>query len=205
MPTVLLDGESYSTDFTPGTWADLLGQVDQHIEARGHIVTGVRFDGLDEAAFRGPLALDQRLSDLASVEICTGTPASLLERCVTEAVSSIDALCAGAVAVGEHYRMFEIGKGNQGLVDLADGVSTLIAIGGALALASRADGADGGPRRESLNGVVAELTGLVESLLTAQESQDWITVADLLQYDVEPALRRWEAVLVRFSRRTAAA
>ena len=70
MPTVLLDGESFSTDAAPGTWAELLGLVDRHIEARGHIVTGVRFDGLDEAAFREPLALDQHLNDLANVEIC---------------------------------------------------------------------------------------------------------------------------------------
>ena len=39
----------------------------------------------------------------------------------------------------------------------------------------------------------------MDSLLTAQQSQDWITVADILQYDVEPALRRWEAVLLQFS------
>jgi hypothetical protein len=205
MPTVLLDGEDFSTDITPDTWAGLLELVDRHIESGGHIVTGVRFDGLDEPAFREPLALDQPLAELATVEISTGTPASLLERCVAEAVSSIGSLCAGAVAVGEHFRIFELEKGNAGLVELADGVSTLIALGGALALATRAEGLDGAPQRERLDGVVAELTGHVESLLTAQQSGDWITVADILQYDVEPALRRWETVLGGFSIGVAAA
>lgn len=197
MPTVLLDGDSLSMDGTPATWADLLVLVDKRLDANGLIVTGVRFDGVDEAAFREPLALDQSLADLATVEVTTGTPASLMEQCVSEAVSSIEPLCAAATATGERFRRFELEPANQALVELAEGMSMLIAIGGALTLAVKGVSGDDGRQRAALNDSVVQLTGYFDSLLSAQQAQDWITLADVLQYDVEPSLRRWENVLTQ--------
>ena len=31
----------------------------------------------------------------------------------------------------------------------------------------------------------------LDAVVTAQESEDWLTVADVLEYDLEPAIRRW--------------
>ena len=203
MPTVLLDGEPFSVADVPANWADLLAQVDRHIESRGHIVTGVRFDGLDEPAFREPQALDQPLEAVATVEVTSGTPSSLLVSCVDEAIASIDALCAAATATGEHYRMFELTRATQELVELSDGISTLIAIGGAVAIAVRGESGGGAPEA-ALNAAAGELTGYIDTLLSAQEAQDWITVADVLQYDIEPSIRKWEQILGQFSARASA-
>jgi hypothetical protein len=204
MSTILLDGEPFP-DSESTTWAELLGVVDQEIQPTGRIVTGVRFDGLDEAAFREPLALEQSLKELATVEIVTGTPASLMEQCVAEAVSSIEPLCAAATDTGERFRAFELETANRCLVELAEGVSTLVAIGGALVLAAREGGEESSEQRASLDAGVAELAGYIDDMVTAQQSQDWITLADVLQYDVEPALRRWEQVLSQFARHGASA
>jgi hypothetical protein len=194
MPTVLLDGNEFSADTTPATWAELLDLVDRHVRANGCIVTGTRFDGVDEPAFRERGALTRGLDDLATVEISSGTPESLLGQCVAEAASSIGPLCAAALETGERFRTRELELANQGLLQLAEGVSTLTAIGGAVIIASRGD-VEAERRHASLNAGVVEMTDHVEGLMAAQKKRDWARVADILQRDVEPALRRWETLL----------
>ena len=50
---------------------------------------------------------------------------------------------------------------------------------------------------KSVYQVVHELVGVLDALLSAQASEDWVTVADILEYDLEPAIHRWAAVLTQ--------
>lgn len=184
MPRILLNGASLEA--AVHTWGELLEALDAHVTAYGHIVTDVRFDGLDEPAFREPRVLDHPLEDVAVVEVASGTPEGLMRRCLEEAAVSIDPLCQAALAIGEGFRGRDVESANAGLAELADGMSTLIAIAGAANLAT------GAP--QTVGPLAGELTGLLEGLVSAQAAHDWIAVADILQYDVEPALRRWAPV-----------
>lgn len=195
MPRLLLDGASL--DLTAETWGQALDAIDRHLAGRGHIVTDVRFDGIDEPAFREPGVTEQALVDLAVVEVTTGTPDSLMQRCLAEAADSIEPLCQAAATIGDGFRGFDVTAANAGLAELADGMSTLIAIAGAASLAAQSP--VDGPRVAALpehqtGSLTGELTGFIDALLEAQQAQDWITVADILQYDIEPALRRWAPV-----------
>ena len=155
MPTVLLDGERH--EFEASTWGELLTVIDQQTESRSVIVVEVRFDGIEEPAFREPAALEHRLDDFATVEVTTGPPELLLDRCIGEAVGAVSVLCAAAASVGEQYRMYDVDEANRGLVELADGMGSLIAIAGAATIATK-DDAESEGRREALNGLVAELS-----------------------------------------------
>ena len=192
MPTFLLDGAPL--DLAAETWGQALDAIDQHLAGRGFIVTDVRFDGIDEPAFREPQVVEQALADIATVEVMSGTPESLLARCLAEAADSIEPLCQAAASVGDEFRGFDIPRANAGLVELADGMSTLVAIAGAADLASRQGAGGAAEQRHLIAPLAGELTGFIDALLEAQQAQDWITVADILQYDVEPALRRWAPV-----------
>jgi hypothetical protein len=204
MPRLLLDGATL--DLTAETWGQALDAIDRHL-AEGHIVTDVRFDGLDEAAFREPGVIQQPLAEFAVVEVTTGTPDSLMQRCLSEAADSIEPLCRAAAAIGDDFRGFDITVANAGLAELADGMSTLIAIAGAASLAAQSTGDAPrvvAPPEHPIGPLAGELTGFIDALLEAQQAQDWITVADILQYDVEPALRRWAPVFQAVSAEPAA-
>jgi hypothetical protein len=41
------------------------------------------------------------------------------------------------------------------------------------------------------------LWNALDAMVTAQASEDWLTVADVLEYDLEPAIRRWTELLTR--------
>jgi hypothetical protein len=190
MPRILLDGTEFAMTPPASTWGALIRAVDDHLAPEKRIVTDVRFDGLDEAAFREPDTLDRPLADLAIVEVLSGTPAALMDRCLGEAIAAIAPLCATAMDVGERYRGHDLGPANAGLSDLADGLTTLVGIVGAAGLAFQVDLRHVRCGDEVAATVVNELGGYLEELVSAQEANDWITVADVLQFDVEPSLKR---------------
>ena len=71
----------------------------------------------------------------------------------------------------------------------------LAALVGAVSLGLRVDlPQDSDP----INTTIAELSSHVDSLITAQRNEDWVAVADILQYDVEPTLSNWRPVLDKF-------
>lgn len=203
MPRILLDEQPVAIDPTPSTWGELLGVLDAEFEARSLIVTDVRFDGLDEPAFREPDALGRQLAEMATVEVASGTAASLMERCLAEAAASIAPLCEAAVSVGEQFRGFDVGDANRGLSELAESLNSLMGIVGAASLALKVDLRQVMSEDRPVSQLTQELTTYLETTLEAQQSQDWITVADVLQYDLEPALKRWAPVFTAFSERTA--
>lgn len=190
MPRILIDGTDYEGTPEPLTWGALLERLDAALAPRGVIVTDVRFDGIDEPAFRDRPALDRPLAELAVVEVTSGTPAALMDRCLAEALASLDPLAAAAAGVGEQFRGHDIAAACEGLVQLIDGMMSLVGILGAAGAMLGVDlqrlQCGDGPATARL----VELATFLETLVSAQETQDWITVADVLQYDVEPAIRQ---------------
>lgn len=194
MPKILLDGSELPVTSAP-TWGDALTVVDGRLAGTGRIVTDVRFDGLDEPAFREPATLEQGLADVLLVEVATGTPAALMDRCLEEAIAAIPPLAAVALAVGEAFRRAEHEAASGGLIELAEGLSSLVGIVGAAGLAFHVDLQHLRCGDQMAATVVNELGSYLDALVTAQEVGDWITVADVLQFDVEPALKRLAPVL----------
>jgi hypothetical protein len=195
MPRILLDGSDFKLSAAPLTWGHVLNAVDGRLAGDGRIVTDVRFDGVDEPAFREPDTLERPLESLATVEVVSGTPGGLMDRCLEEATAAIAPLCTAAVELGERYRDHDLRPANQGLVELADGLTSLIGIVGAAGLALHVDLRQEECREQVATTIVSELGGHLEALVTAQEASDWLTVADVLQFDIEPSLKRLRPLL----------
>jgi hypothetical protein len=195
MPRILLDGNVFEMTAPPATWGAVIRAVDTHLAPAKRIVTDVRFDGLDEPAFREPHTLERPLQDFVTVEVLSGTPAGLMDRCLGEAIAAIPPLCATALDVGERYRGHDLKPANRGLSELAEGLTSLVGIVGAAGLAFQVDLRHIRCGDEVASSVVNELGGYLEELVAAQEAGDWITVADVLQFDVEPSLKRLAPIL----------
>jgi hypothetical protein len=195
MPRILLDRTELQFTTAPPAWGDLLRLLDSDLGAGGRIVTDVRFDGVDEPAFREGATLERPLGACAVVEVTTGTPAGLMDRCLEEALAAIPPLAAAATRVGERFRGLDVRAANEQLSELADGLTSVIGIVGAAGLAFQVDLRNMRCGDQVAATVVNELSTYLESLVSAQETENWFAVADLLQSDVEPALRRLAPVL----------
>jgi hypothetical protein len=202
MTRLLLNDVPLAADPAAKTWGELLATVDRSSHAEGRVVTGVRLDGVDEPSFRDPDLCARVLGDLAVVEIQTLPPAALLAETVREALAGLDSLAAFATHVGRRFRGDDLQSAHEGLLELVQGLqvltSLLATVGAVLQTDVRTLVADGQPVDPLLERIGTHL----EALISAQQAQDWLTLADIVEYDVEPALTACRPLFARLSQET---
>jgi hypothetical protein len=195
MATVLLNGSAFVPQTSTPSWGPLLAAVDEHVAPTGEIVAAVRFDGVDEPGFRDAAVLDLVLGHELIVEIETLEPRALLGRVLDEGSASLPVLAASCGELAAVLRGAQVEAAVRGLGQLADSLSNLVRLvvvsaaarNVALETLQTADGA--------ALPVLRALDAQLPPLLEAQRAGDWITVADVLEYDVAPLIAKFDAIL----------
>lgn len=190
MARILVNNEAQTIKSAVNTWGELLAWADRMSASQGRLVTAVRLDGVDEPSFRGSDLAARGLDDLGTVEFETASPGSLVAESIDEALSGLDGLQRHALDVGRRFRGTRVAFANQGLAELVHGLRTLVALvealGGAMGMPIEALAFDGRPAMALIEDLGQPLAALGE----AQAREDWVTVADILEFDLEPALGR---------------
>jgi hypothetical protein len=192
MPRVLVNNEPQDLDEGLKTWGELLAWVDHRVAAGGQLVTAARLDGVDEPSFRDPAQAVRSLSDWAVVEVDVATPASLVTESLQEALDGLASLRQYTVTVAQRFRGTDLGLANRGLGELSQGLQTLVglieALSGATGVGIDHFEWEGRPN----SGLLQSLAQPLAPLADAQRGNDWVTVADILEFDLEPALAQCE-------------
>jgi hypothetical protein len=186
---VFVNKESRTFDPAAKTWGELLVQLDDACGEEGRIVTAARLDGVDEPSFRHPDVGTRQLDGLAVIEVDAVPPMALLTDSLREAAAGLDSLCAHALEVAGRFRGHELHVAQQGLVELAQGLQVLTSLIATIGVIVQKDLASLTWNGEPATALVGTLGTQLETLIEAQQNQDWLTVADVMEYDIEPALR----------------
>jgi hypothetical protein len=194
MQRILLNGVEEPTVGACVHWGELLERLDRSASGEGKVLTAVRFDGVDQPSFRDPAFAGRPLNRLLVVEAESVSPAVLFDNSVGEAVAAAKSLAAGAERVGEAFRGFDVSRANQDLQDLAQGIGTLVAIAQALSQAAGVPLEGVATGGKSAADLVESLSCQADELIRAREAGDWITVADIIEYDLAPQLYQWPDV-----------
>lgn len=196
MRSILVNEIEQRYEPAPETWGDLLKALDRELGAVGHVVTEARFDGVDEPTFREPAATERPLDTVACVEIVSSSPGDLIRASLDDALQGLAGLREAAIQIADLFRGYDSAAANEGLHAFADGLRLLLGLVSSATAALRIDldglDCDGEPAAALLEELVERLDGVI----AAQHAEDWISVADGLQYDIEPTLRRWDTLLV---------
>ncbi len=120
---------------------------------------------------------------------------ALFDACCTDAVGDVAAMADRVRILAGQFRLADVQAGHTGLVRLAGELRTLVALLQAMTALPGVDVA-----RLTIDGAnpdaqIARLGGWLTSLVSAQAEADWLTVADTLEYDLEPSLRALERKL----------
>jgi hypothetical protein len=195
MARVLLGDRECAVDPGLVTWGDLLGHLDQTLSDSGEVVTGARFDGCEEPGFRDARQAERLLSDVGFVEVQACTPVEVLGRTVAEARAAMPEFRAASRRLADDFRGHDMKRANQGLLEFSQGMGVLLAIvqTAGHALQTPLDSLRVGDR--TAHAVLVQFGNHLSGLVSAQETLDWLTVADILEYDVEPALGELASLL----------
>src|SRR5262245_18659322 len=120
-PRVFIDHREFTAQ-PAATWADLLVQIEAALDARGDVISEVRFDGVEETNYRDASALRRPLADIATIDIDAVPPQTLIARGLQEALDSIEHLQRGTRDLAIGYRRNEITESNQRLGVLAEAI-----------------------------------------------------------------------------------
>ncbi len=115
---------------------------------------------------------------------------TVIHQCVADGAEGVAQMAADVKNLAELFRQHDIGPGNHGLAQLAQNLKALIVLVQSLREPlgeMHAEAMAALPSDEDVETLVTWL----ESLVSAQTGQDWLTVSDVLDYDLEPALRVW--------------
>ena len=199
MPQILVNATPQDFDISPETWGDLLHTLDERAARQGVILSAARFDGVEEPSFRDPSAIARPLRAVARVEVETAAPTALLRDCLLEAIPSLLQTAGSALRLATIYRGHDLTAGHEGLTTLAGELGSIAVLAnmldGPLAIDLNSWSIDGVTAARHLQ----QLGGTLDSLVAAQEAADWVTVADILEYDLDPAIRKLAALLTQLA------
>jgi len=111
------------------------------------------------------------------------------------------ALSGFVLQAGDHLRSGEIREGNELLSRVA---ADLQVLSGFLADAGRLQAFTdvlGDEQVQDLGSEYREMVDLLTSAMEAQQTEDWIYLADILEYELNPKMTTWQSLFNDFSER----
>ncbi|MGE0039812.1 MAG: hypothetical protein AB7H88_00740 [Vicinamibacterales bacterium] len=194
MAKILVNDVEQSGVLSPATWGELLDQLDCELAPRGEVVTVARFDGVEEPSFRHGDLIARSLDAWKTVEVRSESPRALLASCLNDAEDGVVQMGRAVGRLGELFRGQDLAVANQGLAHVAEDLRALVglteALGGPLGIELNSLQTGQGSVQEQL----LALGSMLESLVDAQQAADWLTVADILEFDLVPALDGWQEI-----------
>jgi hypothetical protein len=175
------------------TWGQLLETLENGVGDGRPVVTAVRFGGVDQPSFREPKALSQTLAAAGPIEVDTCEAQALVAEAVQSGLNSLAALLEAAQHTADAFRSHDIADANGRLVEVVD---TLQALAHLTALVTGAATSTDISPDGATTVLMTALKQKLEWLVSAAENQDWISAADVLEYDIVELIQKWQAVLV---------
>jgi len=194
---VRIDGNEVSMDLSRcGSLGSALEEIYRMVGGTGRIVGRVEIDG-EELTNRAEKELAGRTLDgVAEISVSTGTAADLFRDGLQGALSLGGAIEKDIARAVESFRSGDTERGRFLYTACIEAMGTFFQLAGGILNGIRGgyfqvpEGASaGGPAPSS------ETAELLERLLDHQKREDWIAMADVLEYEVAPNLETWVGFL----------
>lgn len=187
---IIIDGQNSDFNITNFTNLDelLVGVMNQE-QLDNRILTDVLVNDEAFSEIYPHQAEDVDCRDIQKVEIMTMGVPEMGVNITRELYKVIRLMNQGATQVAELFRRADDAEALEMYQDLIDVTRNFLGMIGVL----RDEFSLGGSSlfEESVN----ELSGLFSEMLEVQENEDWILLADLLEYEFNPLVDRWKSIV----------
>lgn len=188
------------------TFGEVMERLSQDISGKGQVITVIVMN--DQQLTEGR-QYDYRNFPLESVETLaleTTDPSRLALDALDSSKDHISMLKQNSLRTAELFRLGDDLEANENYSRLVEGLRWLIkgltAMTGMLGIEDNEmilEGRTIGYYRDEL------LMPVFDGMYDAQKREDWIELADLLEYELSPALEKWDKLIEAFESRVVAA
>lgn len=153
-----------------------------------HLLTRIRIDGLDlpEDSFNSLEEIS--IEGVKKIEVESRPSIEIALSSLRHSSEYVDAVRRAGDKVVNLFRTGRSDEANDLLAQLSDSLGVLVAaVSGVVSVIPSA--------REVLIKPMTDLTRWLEQILEGQSNGDWVHVADILEYEVDPQLDEWQRVM----------
>jgi hypothetical protein len=188
---VIINENQINVPVEISTWGDLLDWIETAYLKAGQCITHVYLGGNEALNYRDALVCGTEITEVGSVAIRSGD----FDRVIRDSMTELDQeLQTSIESAGEIVRLLENRKEEaayNGLAQLLDSVRIFFTI------FSEDLGWDEANAEISRAEISATLERALTQLIAAQENRYWVSICDVLEYEIVPILESWQNLVER--------
>ena len=193
---LLVNGKEETVFHKGETLGDLLLHIEKEGVPQGNVVRSIKIDE-EESSPDSPEAQKTPLSEIATLEIEISTLSDIINKNIENADAYLIRLIPGIEKSVELFRMGNEQEANKFFINIVDGIDWLSQVLDMI-LTAKGISPDTVFDGKSIQDRRASLMDLTQQMVDANKNQDWVLLADLLEYEILPYYQEWSSLLPHF-------
>ncbi len=178
------------------TWGALLNELLNNHIVKNHGITRILMDGNDDPEFfatNGDAPVDLNIQTL---EIFTKNSIEICQSGFAKAAAVTKGISAELVPCADFFRKGDTASGSRKLLEILEALKSIIDFLSHVGVSFKIDyNSISFDQKHSLAGKIDGFAQTVQELITAQEKQDYIEIADYLEYQLTEDIESWSEIL----------
>jgi hypothetical protein len=171
----------------------LMKVMSEHVQP-GKIITAVTLNGTGYSEKNPHDAAGVPLQDIKTLEIATMSAEEMARHFFTNGCKYLDLLIKGAEKISELFRVTDETEANEHYAEYLENLRLFLQMIAQCTQVLHLDLSAIPFQKATVKDEVQKLSGVMDQMLKVQESEDWVMLADLLEYELIPLLRGWESI-----------
>ena len=193
---VLVNGKEETISFMGETLGDLLSHIEKVGVAQGNVVRSIKIDG-QESSPDSSEAQRTQISEIATLEVEISTLADMINKNIENADAYLIRLIPGIEKSVELFRVGNEQEANKFFVKIVDGIDWFSQVLDII-LTAKEISPETVFEGKSIQDRRTSLVGMTQQMVDANKNQDWVLLADLLEYEILPYYQEWSNLLPGF-------
>ena len=193
---VLVNGKEETISFMGETLGDLLSHIEKIGVTQGNVVRSIKIDG-QESSPDSSEAQRMQISKIATLEVEISTLADMINKNIDNADAYLIRLIPGIEKSVELFRIGNEQEANKFFVKIVDGIDWFSQVLDII-LTAKEISPETVFEGKSIQDRRTSLVDLTQQMVDANKNQDWVLLADLLEYEILPYYQEWSNLLPGF-------
>ncbi len=184
--------QQQESDFNGETLGDILDSIVK--QTPGSYIRRIWLDEKESSA-DDPNALQKIPSDIQSLEVELANLKDLVATNLANALDYLQKLIPGFENAADLFRTGNEQEANKYYLQILDGIEWFSQVVNIIMKPDEGEVVLPGAENENLQARQEKLTDLMSQMLEANQNQDWVLLADVLEYEMVPFYKDWEKIL----------
>ncbi len=191
---LFIDNEELTGPFEETRLGPLIERLQKERLPEGRFLVQLRVDGRDHPGLSAALR-EQPLSEVGRIDLRFAPLETLIARNLENAKGYLERLLPGIDQAAQLFRTGKEQEANQVFLQIIDGIDWFAEVIDSVVEARKQDPATLRLGDQTYRDRKTRLLELTSQMMEANQNRDWVLLADLLEYELQPFYTDWKTHL----------